>query len=266
MVGKTPHEDDWSRNLVCSYPKSGRTWVRFLLANYLRLLTNEPQLITFQTVYRMVPNVETAIHGRGVINALELPTQLRIGMDHREYRFSTHHSKRIALLIRDPRDILVSHWHHAMNHYTGNDRVDLATFIRGRDTGIEAILTYLRTWPEHRRENILIVTYEQLLADTNSTLLRLLRHFEIPEHPSLRAEAVARSTFKEMQRLERKGGMLGIDYDYNNVNARRVRVGACGTFRHAMDLDSQYFVDAAIQREQIDLLNDLALSVHRDLP
>jgi hypothetical protein len=46
---------------LCSHPKSGRTWVRFSLANYLRITRGLKIEIDFNSAYSVIPAVHTGI-------------------------------------------------------------------------------------------------------------------------------------------------------------------------------------------------------------
>ncbi|MDO0978133.1 sulfotransferase domain-containing protein [Mycolicibacterium frederiksbergense] len=241
----------WTNKIVCSYPKSGRTWVRFLLSNYIQLSLGNNIPVNFQTVYSTVPNRETPAHGRGISNSQNIPYDLRIAMDHQSFELNEFAGQKIVLLVRDPRDILVSHWHHAMNHYSNNRHVSMSSFIRDENTGIHSLLRYMKSWRVAIHSNeVLPITYEKLHRDTCASLSTMLSHFEIADHEVNRRTAISQSTFEKMQRSERRSGIRGIAYDYHNVNARRVRAGIVGGYRVAMDPSMQAYVQSAILEHQ----------------
>src|ERR1017187_3695816 len=81
---------------VASYPRSGSTWLRFVLAE---ALTGQPS--TFPSVNRAIPQV--GYHAQ----ALRLPAGGRFIKTHESYR---RECRRAVCLVRDPRDTLLSEY------------------------------------------------------------------------------------------------------------------------------------------------------------
>ena len=85
---------------LVSYPKSGNTWVRFLLAN---LLKEGDELIDFKSAIKYVP--EIGIHNDELVN-LKRP---RIIKSHELYNAKY---PKVVYIVRDPRDVYVSYFHY----------------------------------------------------------------------------------------------------------------------------------------------------------
>lgn len=156
--------------LVLSWPKSGRTWLRFMLD-------------------------ELGIH-------LEYSHRRETGTFPRAWK-----RKRILLLHRDPRDAALSHWFAATRRgggYTGS----LSDFLRDPQMGLDRSMRFNLGWKERleREGNGLILSYEALHADTVGELGRavaFLHGGEVGEE-KLRA-AVAAGRFENMRALEASG-------------------------------------------------------------
>ena len=92
----TVYDDD---TFLVSYPKSGNTWVRFLLANLL--YPNEA--VGFANINRLLP--APGVSPRRFLKSLPRP---RILKSHEPFdvRF-----RKVIYLVRDPRDVAVSEYH-----------------------------------------------------------------------------------------------------------------------------------------------------------
>ena len=87
-----------SDTFVVSYPKSGNTWVRFIIAN---MLTEE--LVTMKSVHDFVPDIYTSAD---YINSYESPRFIK---SHHPY-FTKY--PKIIYISRDYRDVVISYYHY----------------------------------------------------------------------------------------------------------------------------------------------------------
>src|SRR5262245_57338285 len=113
------------RTRIVSYPNSGRTWLRVMLAD----LNAYPRFTHAQSKF-----------------VLALPASA-IGEDMERY---TH--RRILFLIRDPKDTVSSNYHHvtkADKRWQG----DFKTFLRHPNYGFERILAFNRAWIGERQRS-----------------------------------------------------------------------------------------------------------------
>ena len=85
---------------VVSYPKSGNSWVRFLIAN----LVAPGRSVDFASVQEIVPGIDWLS-----ANELRRLSRPRLLKSH-EY-FDPRYGK-LLYLVRDPRDVVVSYYHH----------------------------------------------------------------------------------------------------------------------------------------------------------
>lgn len=180
---------------IVSYPKSGNTWMRFLLANMLRPETEW----NFRNIDTLVPDVYSA---REEVNALAPPRFIKA-----HHAWFSYYPKTIYI-VRDYRDVLVSYFHYqqSLKAWSGS----FGEFIRQADR-----LHEFGSWKDHVQqaldhrdrhpEKILLLRYEDMLADPAKAVRETARFCGISL--SLPAEAIAaRCGFGELQQLEKEHG------------------------------------------------------------
>lgn len=188
---KTIYPDDV---FIVSYPKSGNTWLRFLLANLL----NEQDEINFHTVHKYIPEVGKQ---KDIVKTLKRP---RIMKSHAPY---IHEYPKVIYLIRDGRDVYVSYYFHRFEQLTPG--CSFREFLKRQDH-------YPCTWGEHvsswlfgpPRSNLLLVKYEDLIRDSRQQLNRIANYLGIMRTENQLNAASEKSSFENMRRLELEKGRL----------------------------------------------------------
>jgi hypothetical protein len=231
---------------VLSFPKAGRTWVRFLLGQYLRgafrLGISDAECLELGRLTRGRPgwpHIQIS-HDR---NCDTLPvSRLPRGVD--EYR-----GKDVTLLVRDPRDVLVSWYfektrrHAVLWGHAADCPHDLPGFIRS-EYGIALILRWMRDWAEQLDvpARVTVFKYEDLHADPLGTARALLAWLGVEnlDEPAL-AQAVAAARFDAMRTLEASGNpnprlQPGDPSDPESYKMRRGLVGGYRDYLGGEDL------------------------------
>ena len=185
---------DPSDVLIICYPRSGSTWVRFLLANLLRAPTGEP--VDFHTLPKTAPDLEMPEHWP--IIAAARPPRLLKTHSRPEERF-----RRVIYVLRDGRDVMVSQYHYQR----GLGRFD-GTFLGFLDAGAPTRwAAHVTDWLDAAAgRGLLLVRYEDLLADAADVLRRMAAFAALPAEPAHVAWAVAQSSFEAMRRLQEARG------------------------------------------------------------
>lgn len=205
--------------LVLSWPKSGRTWLRFMLDSLGIHLEYSHQR-------------ETA----------PLP--------------GGWERKRILLLHRDPRDTTISHW-FAATRRGGGHRGSLSDFLRDSEAGLERAMRFNLSWKERldRSGNGLVLSYEALHADTAGELARAVAslHREAVPEEALR-RAVCAGRFKAMHALEASGrgarpyGDAMAPGDPADPDSFKTREGRVGGWRRHFGAADAAFAEALLER------------------
>jgi Sulfotransferase domain len=231
---------------IASYPKSGRTWLRFILANYFDLVFDLGLAIDLHSMFRVIPNDQLdEVRGRRAFRF-----ERRAGMpfllaSHAPYRRTLFAGKTILLMLREPKDLMVSAYFHRARE-GGGDAGGIKAFLRDPAHGLADYIRYSNRWAErlgaHRH---LITSYERLAADTEGVAQAVLELFEVSVDARALGAAIERSRFDRMRALEIANGLPGQRHDRGETEGLRVRKGKIGGFRDYLDADDVAFVDQA---------------------
>lgn len=193
----------WLRNrgldtndvFLASYPRSGNTWLRYLLA---QVLTGRPA--TFESINSLIP--EVGIH-RGA--AKLLPGTGRLIKTHELY---SPCYKRAIYLIRDVRDVIVSQflrekelglvWWGAFDAY-------IPRFLDGSINNFGPWHNHIPDWldsPLAQQGDLLVVRFEEMRRNTQQQLERIVDFLGYRASLETLAEAIADNTVDRLRSLE----------------------------------------------------------------
>lgn len=187
--------------VVVSFPKSGRTFVRAMLARLFQVKfgVDERRLLDFPTLRRAPRGVPRLlfIHAG---DAMRRPEQIRV--DERDYG-----GLPVALLARHPADAAVSRYFQLKYRSRDKARRQLAElplkdFVWTRKGGIPSIVEYLNQWARVART---IVRYEDFLIEPEATLAALAEAVELEVTPEQIADAAEFGSFDRLKQREREG-------------------------------------------------------------
>lgn len=189
---------------IASYPKSGNTWLRFMLYAYI---VGPPKASI--EVARRIPDLHRAIPGQLPPSDLELmKTHFMLSDQHPRLSETTG----AIHIIRNPRDVALS----ALNYrkLTGEGaRVSteagyLNDFIKaGGDSdwlrlGFGSWAQHARSWRETDRFPVLSLRYEDLKNDPGAGLRSMIEFLKLDLDESKLRRAVKASSFDAMRAME----------------------------------------------------------------
>jgi hypothetical protein len=193
---------------LVGHPKSGNTWLAYLLAIASR--GGDPEgRITVANLGGVVPT----IHGKDLdlLKYRELPPPR---IFRQEFPTFAELYPTTLYIVRDPRSVLVSYYHHYV--VTTGGELDLETFVAryladGSILGWEPLVRWdeqVRAWMERARgsDRVMIVRYEDMHSDRRSVLEAVTRFCRIPAPPHVVDRAVERSSFGAMRSEEEQRG------------------------------------------------------------
>lgn len=223
---------------VLSYPGSGRTWLTVLIGKAIidefRIEgANPSRLGDLVERGRGVPRIDVRHDGRP---QLQRPEQV----ERDKSRFAR---KSVVLLVRDPRDAIISYYFEASKR-RGRFQGTAGEFLRHPVGGLDTLLTYYNVWADCRSvpRRFYMVRYEDLHSDPVGQLGRVMQTIGLsPGRASLEA-AVGFSSFENMRKLEAKGfDRPELDRrnpkDVESFKARKGRVGGYRDYLSAADIE-----------------------------
>ena len=237
--------------IFLSFPKSGRTFVRVMLARLYQQQygIDEREVLKFETLKRADRQVPRVLFTHGG-DAMRKPGDIKIDRKHYEGR-------KVVLLSRHPGDVAVSRYHHLKHRSVDPVRQRLAEqpleqFVWTERGGIASIVSYLNQWARMAREraDVLIVRYEDFLAEPEATLRRLAEFIGLEPSDAGISQAVEFARFDNLKQREREGYFqsaerFGAGRDASE-GSYKVRSGKSGGFRKALSGDNRAKVEAYV--------------------
>jgi sulfotransferase family protein len=187
---------------IVSYPRSGNTWTRFLMANLL--FPDQP--VSFVNIERLIPDAE-ALSSR-YMKRIPSPRVIKT------HQYFDHRYPKVLYITRDPRDVVLSYYNFARKFRHIADDYPLELFVRGVVNGT-LFSTAWGTWAENvgtwvaarnGRPTFLLLRYEDLMADTPAELAKAARFFGVDASPEKLSRAIENSSADRMRELEKKAG------------------------------------------------------------
>jgi len=210
---------------VISYPKSGNTWTRFLVAN----LAYPDTPADFSNINTLIPDPESLSK-----RELARSPRPRILKSHTYFdpRFP-----RILYIVRDPRDVAVSEYHFHRKRRLVPDDYPIAqhvtNFVAGKTTQYaswgENVIGWLMT--RGHRPGFLLLRYEDLLADAFSEVKKMEHFLGLPPSDARVRQAIERSSSERMRELEKTQALTWSSIKETRQDIPFVRTARAGNWR-----------------------------------
>lgn len=224
---------------MASYPKSGNTWARIFLANYV---ANVDAPVPINNAHRIAMGDSIAktyrmVAGQAIdVTDIDLTLRLRpkvlhgIVANNADINLVKTHNARITArgvtlipddvtrsafyIMRNPLDMVLSY----ARHYgmTPDEAVEVVSHPDNANPPDDQTVTqFMGSWSEHVRSwtakapyPILVLRYEDMLADPRASFARLLTHLGMPIDPERLDRAIRFSSFDELSEQEKAEGFI----------------------------------------------------------
>jgi hypothetical protein len=253
---------------LASYPKSGNTWMRIFLANYL-FNRNTPMPInevhrlgagdSIAQVYRRAASQSPgtrfdisdfrhslALRGKVLAALVNNDADVNFVKTHnlRNKAFGVelippYLTRSAIYILRNPLDMVLSY----ARQYALTPEATAAAIGRSDNSiaGATGTVTqFLGSWTEHVRSwsrcrdfPVLVLRYEDMQADPNAAFTQALRHIGVPPDPERVARAVQFSSFDELRKQEDDGGFV----ERSPNSERFFHSGSSGQWRNVLTDD-----------------------------
>ncbi len=225
---------------LVSYPKSGNTWTRFLIANLVYRERNPD----FSNINQLLPDVEGMFK-----RDLERVSRPRILKSHQYFdpRFP-----KVIYVVRDPRDVVLSEYHFDIKRRAIADDFPLqqfvSRFLRGElnhpyGTWGENVASWFYTRRQDSR--FLLVTYEALQTRPAEEMRRIASFMGISPDPERLAFAIEQSSADRMREMEKKQGHLWSSTRETRQDKPFVRSAKAGGWKVELPESSVAEIEAA---------------------
>ena len=180
---------------IVSYPRSGNTWMRFLLANLLA----PHEAITFRNIESHVPDIH-----KSADTLAERPGRRFFKSHHPSY----DSYPQFIYIYRDGRDALVSYYHYATGKkaFEGTFAEFVSSPLASKFGSWRAHVNGAFDFAKSRPDRVLLVQYEQMLAHQTEGAARAAAFAKVKSDEESVAAAVAKSSFAELKAIEEKFG------------------------------------------------------------
>jgi hypothetical protein len=254
--------------VIVSPPKCGRTWLRMMLSRFFQTRYGLPEgeLLGYDNYHQknpVIPRIRFT-HDRYIKNYT----------GHRDSKCDFY-PKNVILLVRDPRDAVVStyfQWINTVNPYKiamlnipeRPAEVPIFEFAMKSRFSIHHPVDFLNSWATEleKTRSHLLIRYEDMRTDPARILGDVLAFMQIHASTDEIDQVVEWSSFENMKKLEQNqtfadGSRRLMIKDPNNPDAFKVRRGKVGGYR-------DYFDDQ--QMKDIDCLIATLPSLYRYTP
>ena len=231
---------------LVSYPRSGNTWTRFLISN----LVYQDDPTTFANIERRVPEIYFNADHR--MRALPRPRMLK------SHECFQPHYKRIIYIVRDPRDVAVSFYHHNLkagnipDGYPMDDfvpRFIAAEFDSRWGSWAEHVISWLTL--RQGQPGFVQLRYEDMKEDPCRELLRVTQFLDqcsfrkIDSSPERLQRAVDLSTPERMRTLEKEQGSQWVLTKKTRLDKPFVRTAKSGGWKSVLSEKAVSLIESA---------------------
>ncbi|MGA8431717.1 MAG: sulfotransferase domain-containing protein [Candidatus Sulfotelmatobacter sp.] len=189
---------------LVSYPRSGNTWTRFLLGN---LISRDP--VTFANIESLIP--EIYFNPDRVMRALPRPRLIK------SHECFQPHYRHVIYIVRDPRDVAVSFYHHNVKAGNIPDNYPMGDFVprfidAEFDTKWGSWSDHVRSWLllRHGKPGFIFIRYEDMKRqplrelERIAAFLRQLSFSSVETNDAQLQRAIEMSSPERMRALEKQ--------------------------------------------------------------
>jgi hypothetical protein len=254
----------WTRKIqvyVVGFPKTGNTWYSFMLRRLLMKTynlsdTELPKVLLHclwsWQCWRALPTGIPVIH-----TTHNLPGFWDGADDSIPQYLPPFKNKKVILLIRDPKDTLVSlYYHNVYRRVPPVFQGKPPDMVHDNRYGLDAFVSYYQQWYHYksRLADLLLVRYEdhranpaQIVRDT-AAFLGVTGLTE-----ALLEDIVHFSSFENMKQMQQSGkSNLYPGGSHSSQKGVKTRKGKVGGYKHVLDAETVRYIDQVVTQQLPD--------------
>lgn len=225
---------------LVSFPKTGRTWLIYML-NQIKDLSNHPLKESKSFIFNEHDNSEIIIEDGYRNNPMDVFRYTN--------RFRYRRSK-VIFLVRDPRDVVVSHFYQitkrSKNPFVFNSITD---FVKDDKLGFKRIIHYYNLWYNNKEvpQNFLLVKYEDLYQNGVEELLRINNFLDLDVSRENIEMVYSNSTADKMRNKELSNKLEGFNDFGNDRNTLKVRNAKIEGYKNELSVEDIAFCNSEMR-------------------
>ena len=211
-----------------SYPKSGTTWIRFVLRNYI--LDDHGQNFARNEV---IPDLHLDPE---YCNLLEPPRMMKVHIPY------DPEIKNCIYICRDARDIAVSYYYYYLKTKKIARDSGFFSFLKLFNTGdVDFGLwnDHVNSWLDNRPDKFLIVRYEDVKKNPEKEFKRLLNYLGLSYDRDKLIVAIENASFERMVSLEKELNFTEPVLMNSDHGIRFIRKAVAGDYHNYFDKNTE---------------------------
>lgn len=206
---------------LVSFPKTGRTWLMHMI-NQMKDESNHFLKNKDDFIFNEHDNSEIIIENGIRNNPLDV------------FRFTSrlrYKRGKVIFLVRDPRDVVVSHFHQvtkrAQNPFVFNS---ISDFVQDEILGFKRIIHFYNLWYNNKNipNDFLLIKYEDLLENGMEALNKINDYLDLNIPIQLVEKIYTNSSADKMRNkelLNQLDGFKDFGKDRNQLKVRNAKIG-----------------------------------------
>jgi len=234
-LSKNPKHDDI---YIVEFPKSGITWLSFLLSYIELSIANKDDQLTFYNHHKFIADIN---HIRGSsINSHFERTYIKSHSTYNPYYYF------VIYLIRNPFDVMVSYYNFMSDHGYQKDFED---FVNDSEYGIKKWVKHVKSWhyKEIKAQRIHFLRYEDMMRAPKELLLDLYANIGFSVSKDVIDMAIEKSSVDCMSKSEEHYSRYNKNYSLSFVggeNKRKIEDVMTDNIKHYINVIARDEIEA----------------------